>query len=98
MTPYFSDSIWVDGWPLEIDIPPDNLYSASDGDAGMDRLCIARHNYKSPSAAPRSLPSGAPLVGAINVAFIDGHVAPVKLPQLWTLYWHVDWQTPARVP
>jgi prepilin-type N-terminal cleavage/methylation domain-containing protein/prepilin-type processing-associated H-X9-DG protein len=100
-TPYFSDSIWVDGWPYETDAPATDLYSGSDSNGGMDRVTIARHQYKSPGAAPRKLAAGAPIPGAINVAFVDGHVAPVKLEQLWTLYWHVGWKTPAvrpRVP
>jgi prepilin-type N-terminal cleavage/methylation domain-containing protein len=97
-TPYFSDSIWVDGWPLETDAPSTDLYAGSDSTSGMDRLTIARHNYKAPGAAPRNVPPGAPLVGSINVAFIDGHDAPVKLEQLWSLYWHNGWVTPKVRP
>jgi prepilin-type N-terminal cleavage/methylation domain-containing protein len=98
-TPYFSDSIWVDGWPNENDHPATDLYSAGDDNSGMDRLTIARHAYKTAGAAPRYVAPGAPLVGAINVAFIDGHEAPVKLEQLWTLYWHNGWVIPhARPP
>jgi prepilin-type N-terminal cleavage/methylation domain-containing protein/prepilin-type processing-associated H-X9-DG protein len=97
-TPYFSDSIWVDGWPAETDAPATDLYTASDNNIGMDHLTIARHNYKAPSAAPRNVPPGAPLVGDINVAFVDGHSAAVKLERLWTLYWHAGWQTPSVRP
>jgi prepilin-type N-terminal cleavage/methylation domain-containing protein/prepilin-type processing-associated H-X9-DG protein len=98
LTPYFSDSIWVDGWPTETDAPATDLYSASDSNTGMDRLTIARHGYKTAGAAPRSVPPGKPLAGAINVAFIDGHAASTKLEQLWTLYWHVGWETPRVRP
>jgi prepilin-type N-terminal cleavage/methylation domain-containing protein/prepilin-type processing-associated H-X9-DG protein len=98
-TPYFSDSIWVDGWPNEKDAPATDLYSGADNNGGMDRLTIARHDYKAAaSAAPRSVPAGKPLVGAINVAFIDGHIQPIKLEQLWTLYWHADWVSPGVRP
>jgi prepilin-type N-terminal cleavage/methylation domain-containing protein/prepilin-type processing-associated H-X9-DG protein len=97
-TPYFSDSIWVDGWPNESDAPATDLYSAADSNGGMDRLTIARHDYKAAGAAPRYVAPGKPLVGAINVAFIDGHAAPVKLEQLWTLYWHAGWIAPAIRP
>jgi prepilin-type N-terminal cleavage/methylation domain-containing protein/prepilin-type processing-associated H-X9-DG protein len=98
LTPYFSDSIWVDGWPLETDTPATDLYSGSDVNNGMSRLTISRHNYKAPGAAPRAVPAGKPLPGALNFAFVDGHAEPVKLEKLWTLYWHVDWKTPAVRP
>jgi prepilin-type N-terminal cleavage/methylation domain-containing protein/prepilin-type processing-associated H-X9-DG protein len=98
LTPYFSDSNWVDGWPEETDAPSTDLYAGSDSNIGMDRRTMARHNYKAPGAAPRNVPAGKPLVGSINVAFVDGHVVPVKLEQLWTLYWHVNWKTPAVRP
>jgi prepilin-type N-terminal cleavage/methylation domain-containing protein len=97
MTPYFSDSIWVDGWPSETDTPATDLYAGADGD-NMQRLCIARHNYKDPAAAPHNVPLGKALVGDINVAFSDGHAQAVPLSQLWTLYWHLGWETPAAVP
>ena len=97
-TPCFSDSIWVDGWPEVSDAPATDLYSGADDNIGTDRLTIARHYYKAPGAAPKNVPPGAPLVGSINVAFIDGHEAPVKLEQLWTLYWHVGWVIPSVRP
>ncbi|HEV7926850.1 MAG TPA: prepilin-type N-terminal cleavage/methylation domain-containing protein [Verrucomicrobiae bacterium] len=97
-TPYFSDSGWVDGWCLETDVPSRNLYSAADGEPGIDRITMARHNYKAAGAAPRNIPPGATLVGAISISFADGHVAAVKLEQLWTLYWHQGWVIPAKRP
>ncbi len=96
-TPYFSDSIWVDGWPLETDTPATDLYAGADSNIGMDRLTIARHHYKAPGAAPKHCPANG-LVGAIDAAFIDGHVAPVFLNQLWTLYWHAGWEIPSNRP
>ena len=98
ITPYFTDSIWVDGWTVESDTPSTDLYAGSDNNIGMDRRTISRHNYKSPSAAPRSVPAGQLLPGAINVSFVDGHAAAVPLEQLWTLYWHINWKTPAVRP
>jgi len=98
LTPYFSDSTWVDGWPLENDAPSRDLYAGSDNTTGMDRRTIARHNYKAPGAAPRYVAPGKPLVGAVNVAFVDGHAGAVRLEQLWTLYWHVGWETPGVRP
>lgn len=98
LTPYFSDSIWVDGWPLATDTPATDLYAGSDNNIGIDRLTISRHNYKSAGAAPRSVPAGQPLPGSINIAFVDGHAAPVRLEDLWTLYWHVNWVVPGTRP
>jgi prepilin-type N-terminal cleavage/methylation domain-containing protein/prepilin-type processing-associated H-X9-DG protein len=98
LTPYFSDSIWVDGWPLETDEPSTDLYAGADNNIGMDRRTIARHAYKAPGAAPRNVPQGQPLVGAVNVSFVDGHAEAIHLEQLWTLYWHLDWKTPAVRP
>jgi prepilin-type N-terminal cleavage/methylation domain-containing protein len=98
LTPYFADSIWVDCAPSETDAPSTDLYSGSDTSGGMDRLTIARHGYKAAGAAPRVVPAGASLAGAIDAGFVDGHVASVKLEQLWTLYWHEGWVTPSTRP
>jgi prepilin-type N-terminal cleavage/methylation domain-containing protein/prepilin-type processing-associated H-X9-DG protein len=96
-TPYFSDSIWVDGWPLSTDDPAVDLYSGVDNQ-GMGRLTIARHGYKAAGAAPRSVARGAPLPGAINAGFVDGHASAVKLEKLWTLYWNLGWEVPTPRP
>jgi prepilin-type N-terminal cleavage/methylation domain-containing protein/prepilin-type processing-associated H-X9-DG protein len=98
LTPYFSDSIWVDCSPDEADQPSADLYSGSDTSGGMDRVTIARHGYRAAGAAPRHVPAGTPLVGAINLGFVDGHAAAVPLRHLWTLTWHNGWITPANPP
>jgi prepilin-type N-terminal cleavage/methylation domain-containing protein len=72
IAPYFADSIWVDCGPNTSDAPATDLYSGSDNNGGIDRLCIAQHNFKSPSLAPRNVQPGAPLLGAVNVSSIDG--------------------------
>ena len=38
------------------------------------------------------------LPGAINIGFVDGHSALVKLEQLWNLDWHKNWVPPAKRP
>jgi len=98
LTPYFSDSIWVDCSPLESDTPARNLHRGSDASGGMDRVTIARHGYKGARGAPRNVPAGAPLPGGICLGFADGHAAQVKLEKLWTLYWHNKWVPPATRP
>ncbi len=91
-TPFFSDSVWVDGWPQTNDLPATNLYFGGDVGGGMQRLNIARHAYKTPSQAPRAvLPNKSALVGAIMVGFSDGHVQMERLNNLWNLTWCVGW-------
>jgi prepilin-type N-terminal cleavage/methylation domain-containing protein/prepilin-type processing-associated H-X9-DG protein len=96
-TPYFSDSIWVDGWPMETDHPSKDCYAGSDTYA-MGRLTISRHNWKGPAAAPRTIPLGGQLPGGINCSFTDGHVGVIKLEKLWSIPWHYNWVEPARRP
>ena len=96
-TPYFSDSIWVDAWVKEYETPARNLYTGGNS-TSMERITIARHGYKGAARAPRNVPPGTPLVGKINVGFVDGHVQPVKLESLWTLHWHKGWVIPNPRP
>jgi hypothetical protein len=96
-TPYFADSIWVDGWPWETEAPASNLYAGADKNS-MQRFTIARHGWKSPALAPRKVPAGGALVGKINIGSVDGHAEAVKLENLWTLYWHKGWVAPAKRP
>jgi prepilin-type N-terminal cleavage/methylation domain-containing protein/prepilin-type processing-associated H-X9-DG protein len=96
-TPVFFDELWVDTWPLETDHPNRNLYNGATL-SSMSRCTIARHGSRSPSSAPRSVPPGEPLPGAINIGMVDGHAELVKLENLWTCYWHLNWQPPAVRP
>jgi prepilin-type N-terminal cleavage/methylation domain-containing protein len=92
LTPYFSDSVWVDGWPQTNDVPPTSLYFGGDTGGGMQRLCIARHLYKNAGQAPRAVPANiSTLVGGVMVAFADNHVQPEKLNNLWNLTWNTAW-------
>jgi prepilin-type processing-associated H-X9-DG protein/prepilin-type N-terminal cleavage/methylation domain-containing protein len=83
--PSFADSVWVDGWPHEVDRPPQPPYTLLTGEIGswemMRRLCLARHGGK-----------------RVNVAFLDGHAATVDLTDLWKLKWHRGWSTPDPIP
>jgi prepilin-type N-terminal cleavage/methylation domain-containing protein len=91
-TPFFSDSVWVDGWPDYTDVPAGNLYFGGDTGGGMQRLNIARHAYRNPSQAPRAVPQRiSSLPGAIMVGFSDGHVQMEKLNNLWNLTWCLGW-------
>jgi prepilin-type N-terminal cleavage/methylation domain-containing protein len=91
-TPYFSDSVWVDGWPQTNNLPATDLYHGGDSEDGIQRLNIARHAYKNPSQAPRNVaPVINSLPGAIMVGFSDGHVQIEKLNNLWNLTWCLGW-------
>jgi prepilin-type N-terminal cleavage/methylation domain-containing protein/prepilin-type processing-associated H-X9-DG protein len=105
LTPMFMDSAWINLDPTETDQPSRNLYNpylspnnSGTTSEGMLRICIARHGDISPGAAPRTVAVGAPLPGAINMGFTDGHAEMVKLQNLWNYYWHRDWQTPSVRP
>jgi len=97
-TPFFADALWLDAWPLATDRPETNLF---DNDhflrGGLQRIAIPRHGF-SPSAAVRQFDPKKTLPGAINVSFADTHVENVKLEKLWSLYWHKNWEPPAKRP
>ena len=98
-TPVLSDSIWFRGFPLATHLPTKDL--AIGGNLvrllGMELLSIPRHGNR-PTRIPRNWPTSSPLPGAINVAFFDGHVEQVQLERLWQLYWHKDYEPPAKRP
>ncbi len=101
-TPVFADAIWGDVWPQHNDIslratrdlflgtPPN---SSSPSACPIGCVTIGRHGSKPPTAAPRNWPWNQPLPRSwgVNVAFCDGHVELVKLPDLSTLTWNRTW-------
>jgi prepilin-type N-terminal cleavage/methylation domain-containing protein/prepilin-type processing-associated H-X9-DG protein len=100
MVPIFMDAAWLNFDPLESDAPARNLYDplSTSTSEGMPRVCIARHGDKPASGAPRSVLPGAPLIGTIDMGFVDGHVEQVNLQGLWSYYWHLNWVIPAIRP
>jgi prepilin-type N-terminal cleavage/methylation domain-containing protein len=100
LTPAFTDSIWVDGWPQAADPPARDLYhgnqtSGSIG-GGMGRITIARHgtNVKKNLTAT----SGRAMPGSISIGYADVHVAKVKLVNLYLQNWHKNYVPPATIP
>ena len=99
--PLFFDEICIDTFPLETDLAATNLYigqpssGPAGGGRGMACCTILRHGGRTASS---SVPykSGQPLPGAINMGFDDGHGELVKLQNLWTYTWHLNWN-PAKV-
>ena len=109
-TPTFADGVsfwWV--WPLETDLPASNLQTGQANGSmylypyaslypyGMSVLTIPRHGSR-PSAVRTNQQPQDKLPGAVNVAFYDGHVASVRLEDLWQQEWHRGWQAPAKRP
>lgn len=96
-TPFFMDSIWVDTWPQAGDPPARDVYKG-DVNAAMGRITIARHGSGSGHKGSQPIPAGTRLPGAINLAFVDGHVAVTPLEKLWSLTWHLGYKEPATRP
>ena len=101
-TPLAADAVGGGGFPIATDSPPNNLetggldhYSSSRG--GLWLFLIPRHGSRS-LPVPKRWPVSQRLPGAINVALLDGHVQQVPLEQLWQLYWHKDYEPPAKQP
>ena len=97
ITPNFVDNIRYGLNPSATDIPARNLYLGQNTPT-MGRCTIARHNFGSPKSAPRNVPAGQPLPGAIKMGLVDGHVETVKLERLWFYTWHKDYVMPAKRP
>ncbi len=97
LTPVFFDEVWVDTWPFETDLPATDLYSGRsywERINQIGRCTIARHWSRGPSSAPRNVPIGGAMPGAINIILADGHAESAKLGKLWGYYWHLNWQPP----
>ncbi len=90
LTPYFSDSTWVDGGVNFTDPFPTDLYNGDDtpGAGGMGRVCIARHGV---TRAPRTIAANSVMPGRVDVALADGHVEASKLNNLKQYLWTATW-------
>jgi prepilin-type N-terminal cleavage/methylation domain-containing protein len=113
LLPLFADSVSFDAvWPLATDLPARNLVTGRDnpaagywvsenlrytGGSGIAALTIPRHGSR-PNPVPADFDPQNPLPGAINISCYDGHAETVKLERLWQLYWHKDYQPPAKRP
>ncbi|PYI89051.1 MAG: hypothetical protein DME26_02085 [Verrucomicrobia bacterium] len=106
LTPVLADGRSWQVSPFATDPPPTNLVGGFWRDfivgsprphQGMSVVAIPRHGSH-PNPVPTFWPANQPLPGAVNVAFFDGHGETVKLDRLWQLYWHVNYQPPAKRP
>jgi prepilin-type N-terminal cleavage/methylation domain-containing protein/prepilin-type processing-associated H-X9-DG protein len=96
-TPIFGDAIWPDSWPMEADLPADDLFDGDFDGSGMGRYTIARH-AANPGSAPRVFDASQKMPGAVNLGLADGHVEMVRLENLWQYEWHVNWAAPNPRP
>jgi prepilin-type processing-associated H-X9-DG protein len=101
LTPILADSTYFEAAPRASDLPPTNLVQLQPPfpyfTSAMSFFTIPRHGSR-PNPVPTSWPTNMPLPGAVNVSFFDGHGELVKLDRLWQLYWHKDYQPPAKRP
>jgi hypothetical protein len=96
-TPSFVDNIRYGLNPSAADTPARNLYTGQNSPT-LGRCTIARHNFHDPRNAPRNVPAGQPLPGAIKMGLVDGHAETVRLERLWFYTWHKDYVIPAKRP
>jgi prepilin-type processing-associated H-X9-DG protein len=96
-TPVTADGVFFWASPHATDVPPANLNLDMMDRSLMWIVAIPRHG-KRPSPVPTRWPANQPLPGAVNVSMFDGHVELVKLDNLWQLYWHKDYEPPAKRP
>jgi len=83
--PVIFDAAWPTAWPKEDETAPDSIYTPAGPGPNMDINGGAAGNWKRLCMARHGM--------AINVGFMDGHVATVELPELWRITWHRVWNT-----
>jgi prepilin-type N-terminal cleavage/methylation domain-containing protein/prepilin-type processing-associated H-X9-DG protein len=102
-TPVLADGVFDFVTPFSADPPATDLRTGriaglpSDTYMEMGTMNIPRHG-KRPNPVPRNWPTSSPLPGAVNVVFFDGHAQPIKLDDLWQLYWSSYYVPPAKRP
>jgi hypothetical protein len=104
LTPVFCESAFVDKWPMEADLPPQDLTGQTDWPGptglpgGMVRVALPHHGSKPGAGTLADFNPQGNLPGSANVFFSDGNAEPVRLEMLWTLQWHPNWITPSPRP
>lgn len=97
-TPVIADGNWIDTWPQPNDLPARNLFTGDDFAGAMVRLTLPRHGSANTWGRTQIFNPKDNLPGAINIGFVDGHSALVRLENLWNLDWHKNWVPPAKRP
>jgi prepilin-type N-terminal cleavage/methylation domain-containing protein len=90
LTPFFMDALWWEAWPAKNELPPKDQYYG-DSHTGLGRCCLTRHplGRAAPAAPGQRLPS------AIQMSYVDGHVARLPLQDLKRVVWHKDYEPSA---
>ncbi len=83
MTPCFADGIWLNGWPEEDDTPPLRKADLSEPD---ETYCTGMLRF----CIDRHRKT-------VGMAFIDGHVDSVSLPELWQQKWYKGFGTQTNI-
>jgi prepilin-type N-terminal cleavage/methylation domain-containing protein/prepilin-type processing-associated H-X9-DG protein len=83
--PLLGDCVWVGSWPFDRDTMPADV----SGETGYPGYPHAEGRFMGRFCIERH-------AKAINVVFVDTHVAPTMLPDLWGLRWHRHFKTAAR--
>lgn len=96
-TPNFVDNIRYGLNPWATDTPARDLYKGQNAPT-LGRCTIARHGVNDARNAPRYVPPGKPLTGAVKMGLVDGHVETVKLERLWSYTWHKGYVIPDQRP
>jgi prepilin-type N-terminal cleavage/methylation domain-containing protein len=91
-TPFFMDALWPDLWPSKDDLPPNDLF-AGNVNTSLGRCCLSRHQLERNS----KVKSGQALPSGINMSYADGHGGKLRLQDIKTVTWHVDY-VPIRDP
>jgi len=99
LTPTLADGVESGTFPIATDGPPFHPTGADwvQSGGGIKTVLIARHGSH-PNPVPNSWPANQRLPGAINISFFDGHAQLVPLESLWSLYWHRNYEPPAKRP
>ena len=83
--PLLSDSVSNAIAAQPTDQPPRNLVTA-ERLGGLAGMCIPRHGSR-PNPVPTNWQGGRKLPGAVDIAFMDGHVDLVPLKRIWQFKW-----------
>src|SRR5947208_143702 len=85
--PAYRYGVGPSGWLKETDGLPANIYTPATNFGSSPPGLISSPNWGRIVCARHYF--------AINVGFMDGHVATVELPDLWKLKWHTGWDNNA---
>lgn len=94
-TPLLTDGNWVGARVYPTTSPAkDQMNGLRNPGDDIGRVTIDRHGNTTPSTSATS----HPLPGKNNMLFVDGHVELIKLKDIYTFDWHLNWVTPTSLP